>query len=232
MAAATQTRFDLAIPPKEELKGKPFIPAPGIANLADHVIDKHSDVLGPLADFSVDYLWKSRGGSSHGKPRFAGTTQASALVRFYSDKHFIVWFAADHLRDLKVPLTEEQYEALLFRELLKIGQQENTGSPLIKGYDVQTFHAEMERYGAWESDLAELLKQGHEAPQIAMFSFGDGEEDDEGDRADSGPTSSVEESAQGNVVPFEVDPPRDGRPHSPADVEAEQGLKNRGRGAE
>lgn len=229
MAAATQTRFDLAIPPKEELKGKPFIPAPGIANLADRVIDKHSDVLGPLADFSVDYLWKSRGGSSHGKPRFAGTVQASALVRFYSDRHFIVYFAADHLRDLKVALTEEQYEALLFRELLKIGQQENTGSPLIKGYDVQTFHAEMERYGAWEADLAELLKQGHEAPQIALFTFGD---DDEETSSNATTAEDANEEGSSNVVPFDVDPPRNGRPHSEADLEAERALKNRGKGAE
>lgn len=232
MAAATQTRYDLVIPSKEAFDGKPYIPATGLASVYDVVTEKHGDVLGPLADYPPDLLWRARGGTSRGRPKFADTLKASALLHYYSGREAIVCFSADHLRDLKTQLTPEQWEALMFRELLKIGQQENTGSLVIKAFDVTAFHVEAERYGNWDADLAKLYAVGHPIDQPALFEFGSDDEDEEETSSTATTGEDANEEVSGNVVPFDVDAPRNGRPHSEADIAAEKELKNRGRGAE
>lgn len=163
-ATATQLTYQLAVPGKDQFKGQPFLPAPDLETLADAVMDRHATHFELLADFSLDYLWRARGGTSRGEPILANLLKPGGLAHHYSHADFVVCFSADHLVDLG--LTERQWEALMFETLQKAGVNENTGSALLRPYDFAGFTATLEAYGAWREDLKLMARTVKEQPGL------------------------------------------------------------------
>lgn len=122
-----------------------------------------------LRQCSIDILWKAKGGASGGKLTFGKCSKMSGLARYYSREDFVIWIAADHVRDHE--FTQLQLEALIYHELMHIGVEadEKTGELKwsIVAHDATVFFNEITRYGTWQQDLR-ILRQSYE--QLALAS--------------------------------------------------------------
>lgn len=98
----------------------------------------------------VRYLWRREGGSSHGRRRLGRCQRASGLLQYWADCDFIIWLAADHLRECNA--TAYQVESLVYHELLHISTDE-TGRPSVRGHDWEGFVTEILRYGLCWPDV-------------------------------------------------------------------------------
>lgn len=216
--AATVQQMSLTITPpgKEGFGGKPYKSAPDLAQLAARVMNKHQLRFTVVQNFEVEYLWKARGGTERNEPKYGDCVMPGGLTKFFAKLDFVIWFAADHLGELS--LSDDQYEALMFRQLSKIGTNENTESPLLVGYDFAGFNAELQAYGPWEE---QLRKMAH-ILQPELWAGADEGADDE-ESADDSDTDEAEEVAAAAASEY---------PHTVADIEAERGMRARGRSAE
>lgn len=115
----------------------------------------------------IRYLWRREGGSSHGHRRLGRCQRASGLLQYWADCDFIIWLAADHLREFNV--TAYQVESLVYHELLHITTDE-AGRPAIRGHDWEGFVAEILRYGLCCPDVRRV----GEAVQQLRLDLGDG----------------------------------------------------------
>lgn len=152
-------------------------------NETDFLEDIHMENLGRqlirdwpelrhIRNVSVAYAWKRKGGKSKGALVFGTCTKLSGYARYRSQADFLIWLAADHVRD--AAFTPEQLEALLYHELKHIGfeldEDENSptyGEMQIKavGHDVEGFYDEIRRYGSWRDSLRHAE---HEFKQLAL----------------------------------------------------------------
>jgi hypothetical protein len=207
-----QLGFNVTIPGKEAFGGAAFREAPELHSLADAVIEKHEDVLKVVRNFRVRYLWKARGGTQYGLPHYGNCEKPGGLAQYGLGTDFVIWLAADHLFD--TGFMAEQIEALLFRQLCGISQNDNTKSAELKGPDFHGYRVEIERYGFWDEPLKALGKAL--AVQPTLF---EGLEADAPEWSDQGPAKD----GDGNVL--EGDPVDTSKyPHSDADAEAEAAL--------
>jgi hypothetical protein len=165
-APVTQMTFELTVPGKDAFNGKPFLVAPELSRLADAVIDRHAPRFELLTDFSVDYLWRARGGTRRGEPILADLLKPGGLTLHYSQADFVVVFSANHLVDLG--LTALQWEALMFEQLSKAGSNENTGTAELRPYDFAGFNAALEAYGPWREDLKLMASTVWEQPALPL----------------------------------------------------------------
>jgi len=125
--------------------------------------------FGTLQQCNIDILWKKSGGQSGGKLTFGKCTKMSGLAQYYSGETFVIWIAADHVRDHE--FTQLQLEALIYHELSHCGWEVDDKTGEIKwavvAHDATLFFNEITRYGAWQSDLR-ILRQSYE--QLALAS--------------------------------------------------------------
>ncbi|MFH0899572.1 MAG: putative metallopeptidase [Pseudomonadota bacterium] len=142
-------------PPDDE---EDYMPASGLRVIAQRLIADCPE-LGHLSTLEVAYLWKREGGESHGQARFGACQKASGLVKHFSEAVWVIWLAADHARIMF--LTSQQVEAALYHELLHAGQKMTDKGEMvnaIQDHDVEMFHREVERYGAWRSNLTDAAR--------------------------------------------------------------------------
>lgn len=155
-AKATQLGFNITVPGKDAFGGNPFKSAPELAVLADRVMKEHAPRFNVVSNFSLDYLWRARGGTRRGEPVYGDCLKPGGLALYYGTSDFVIVFAADHLSEMS--FTDESYAALMFECLSHIGSNENTGSAVLLPFDFQGFNASLAAFGPWREDLR---KMGH-----------------------------------------------------------------------
>jgi hypothetical protein len=237
-AQTTQLGFNVTPPTKDGFGGAPWKGDANLAMLADRVMSAHPERFTVARQYSIEYLWRASGGTTRGEPKFADCVKLGGLAYHFSSADFVIWFAADHLADFG--FKERQYEALMFRQLMHIGSNENTSSAVLVGFDFKGFNAELAAYGPWD----EALKKMSETLQPGLFA----------ETADEPEEASEEEGDRGVVVPIRAEqpeelppsevqptqdlsaefmasngwssdpPPANGHPHTRADEEAEQNF--------
>lgn len=160
MATATKTRRLVGggnpdvvahVPPEIdfEREGATFLEDANLSRTMHDLIEAHPR-LRFLQRLGVDVFWKQKGGLKGGKPVFSKATKPSGLLRQYSEQDFILWLAADHMRELCA--SAYTVEAALFNALLYCGQDDE-GKPKLLAPDFTGFFVEVEHYGPWHEDL-------------------------------------------------------------------------------
>lgn len=105
-------------------------------------------------DDMVTFVWKRQGGQSGGRVRYGQCQKASGLVKFFAECEYVIWIAADHVR--QTLFTNLQLEALLYHELLHCGYELDKNGDMklmVRGHDDELFYAELRRYGTWKREL-------------------------------------------------------------------------------
>lgn len=142
-----------------------FLKAPELQQIAEHLIATCGE-LDHLDGAPIRYRWKRKGGKSNGADVHGKCTRMSGALRHFSGAEFLIWIAADHVRE--AGYTNLQLEALMFHELLHIELRVNDDetSPdygeerlVIRAHDAEVFLGELQRYGAWRSDHQALQEQ-------------------------------------------------------------------------
>lgn len=129
--------------------------APKLTELAEHLVETCNEFR-HLQKFRIEVLWKATGGTRAGEPVIAGSTVMGGLQRYAFQAHFLIWFAADHCKDLK--LSPAEYEAAMYHELCHCGHTVNddgTEKPR-KVHGIEVFPGELKRFGLWRSDLQRI----------------------------------------------------------------------------
>ena len=143
-----------------------FLSGKDIEYEAGKLYSKHA-LLNGHTNYRIDFLWKRTGGARNGAPTLGACQKPSGLLAFFSGCDFVIWLAADHCKEQG--LDDEQMEALLFHELLHIGQ-DDTGKPILLPHDFEGFRAEIEEYGLHD-DRAKMMA---DAFQMRLFEMGGG----------------------------------------------------------
>lgn len=146
----------IRIPGDEEFEvdGSDFLLANDVEDLASVLIGRYPE-LAKLEEASIGYCWKRKGGESGGSSVFGKCTKPSGLLAFYTERHFIIWLAADHCRAWE--FGDREIEALLYHELChaELIEDEDTGQVKAKtlAHEVEMFVSELDRYGLWHDSL-------------------------------------------------------------------------------
>lgn len=148
--ADTSTVYD--VPSEASLDGE-FAPAPDIERIAARLILRHQ--MTPHNTCNIVYLWKDKGGKSHGSAVYGKATKPSGLLRHFSECDFVIWLAADHLRECGA--TVREVEAVVYHELRHIASDEND-DPCLTGHEYAGFLAELKEYGTTVRDLKPILR--------------------------------------------------------------------------
>jgi hypothetical protein len=173
------------VPPSDEsFGGKDFLPAPDIEAVAEDLRERHNLSVEP----TIRYLWKKRGGKKGGAPKRGWCQKLSGPAKhFAGEAHFVIWLAADTLREAK--FTQTQLRALTFHELQFVGVEydEETGDAKMvsRGVDFEGFLDEIRVFGLWEDNL---IAAGAEFKQAPLFD------------ADAGPTRPGSNGAGGGLA--------------------------------
>lgn len=132
-----------------------YLDAPDLAQLARKLIDRHQRFT-PLTGVTILYCWKAKGGESGGNATLGMCQKAGGLLRHYAETDFVIWLAADHIRERE--LSSRQIEAILFHELCHIGFHPKTAKPIIRNHDWAGFRAEIDEYGLYLDDIRAMGK--------------------------------------------------------------------------
>lgn len=162
-AKITQIGFNVVPPTKDGFGGAPWKGDANLAILADRVMSQHAERFRVTRNFSIEYLWRAKGGTSRGEPKLGDCVKLGGLAYHFSSADFVIWFAADHVADFG--FKEREYEALMFRMLMHIGSNENTGAATLVPFDFKGFNAELAAYGPWD----EALRKMHQTLQPTLF---------------------------------------------------------------
>lgn len=132
-----------------------FVDALDLARIASDLIEEFAEEeFRHLVDVPIAYLWKREGGSAGGLATYGKCSRLSGPARYYSQRHFLVWAAADHCR--ANGFTHRQMRALVYHELSHIGCDLATGKLMVVGHDATVFYQELRRFGAWMPNLRTL----------------------------------------------------------------------------
>lgn len=157
----------------------------GLKEIGETLIRRWPRQFGHLGAEEIWWGWRKNGGrkgrqDNRGDVLIVGD---SSLLMHSLRHKIVVWLAADHVKGLN--FTEDQVEAQLFRNLMRIGKNAK-GTPVMRAPDFSGFRAELEQYGAWDDGLKKATNV-----QLAM-GFKDAEEDPE-----QPPTSTGEPATGG-----------------------------------
>ncbi len=142
-----------------------WLPAPELAELAGEIIAAHSDVLQGARSSQIQYLWRRKGPYSNHRPVFGRCVKASGLLRYFGRSDFVIWLAADHIRNYG--LTGRQLEALLFHELMHVGlvsDQQGNVRPALRPHQWEGWAEEIRRYGLWWEPLERIGEAVRQMP--------------------------------------------------------------------
>lgn len=158
-----ETAAEFPIPPRIDFGKQQFLPAPDLKVVGDMLIDKYRD-FDHLVNLKANivYLWKEKGGETGGRATLGKCIKPGGLTDYFAcvaetamegltDKvDFIVWAAADHLRNNNANF--RTVCALIFHELKHASYNEK-GDFVIEGHDFEGFAREIEEFGMWKTDI-------------------------------------------------------------------------------
>jgi hypothetical protein len=144
MTTATRPTIHVPVPEEGEFSVDGFLPAPELDTLLERLTQEYPDVFEALEMVTVRCLWKAKGGSSHGRPKTGWTVKQTGLNRHFAECDFVLWLAADHIRDLGLNV-----RSILFHEAQHCGYQEGEdgaeGKAVYVGHDAELFTADITR---------------------------------------------------------------------------------------
>lgn len=129
-----------------------YVEAVDLISLA-HKLTEGTPAFEHVKMLNVRYYWKRKGGMSAGKPVLGRCVRPSGLWKLHSDADFEIWLAADGCQGWN----RGQVEALLFRQLCRIGR-DTDGNTTLNAPDFVGFIAEIRQYGAWSPELGNAAK--------------------------------------------------------------------------
>ena len=174
--------------PAEELfdNDSKYMAAPDLERIAALLLKDDLGVghFAHLKGVRVVYLWKRAGRARNGRFVYGKCSKPSGLLQHFAEADFVIWLAADHLRDMQMKVrdtvvasveltrtiigaTHWQVEALLSHELEHIGTEETDDGVdklVLKPHDLEIFRAEIERYGPWQADIIEAARSFKQMP--------------------------------------------------------------------
>ena len=130
-----------------------FLRGKAIEAIATMQIDHYEAEFAHVRKLNIAYVWKRTGGGSKGQNTLGKCVKPSGLLKHFAGVDFVVWLAADHLRDMDA--TFWQVEAVVFHQL-KHAQIDEQARPSIRGHDFEGFAREIIEYGAWHQAAEEL----------------------------------------------------------------------------
>lgn len=151
-------QLPVVIPDEGEFAEAEFLDAPALQVIGKNLISERAE-FAHLTKTALIYLWKRAGGKSHGNLTLGKVQLTSGLVHFFSEADFVISLSADHLREyseMKGMLPVKFAEALIYHELCHLGWDAEKGQVVMRGHQFEGFHKEIESYGLWRSELAEL----------------------------------------------------------------------------
>lgn len=167
MTTATRPATHVRVPREGEFPALGFLPAPELEALLETLTQEYPDVFAALEMLTVRILWKAKGGTSHGRAKTAWTVKQSGIGKHFSDCDFVLWVAADHVRELGLNV-----RSLLFHEAQHCGWEEGEdgaeGKPVYVGHDFEGFAADITRLD--RSDWLDFVSEAADAfRQVGMF---------------------------------------------------------------
>ena len=149
----------------------PFSAATEVEQIAERLIDDRFAFLSEL-DVRIEYRFTSKITKKNGKVILGTARKITGLSAHWgnaTDPFFAIIITELTWHKLK-PL---QKEALVDHELrhLYAEQDEESGEVVLSilGHDFEGFCEEIKRYGAWKSDVEQIIKASHEAPYQLSF---------------------------------------------------------------
>jgi hypothetical protein len=143
------------VPQDDEFSGSDFLSADeDLREMYDALREHFHDEFWFLAPAKVMLFWKAKGGSGGGNITLGKCQKPSGLLRHYSTADFIIWLAADHLREGK--FTRWQVLALLYHEMRHTNYDGN-GKFVIRGHEFEGFVDEIERFGPWRNNAKAII---------------------------------------------------------------------------
>lgn len=138
--------------------GADFLVAKDLTAIGVSLMDHYEAQFAHLRKLHIVYAWKRAGGASNGNSTLGKCIKSSGLTKFFSDSDFVIWLAADHLREVNRgnAATFWQIEALVYHEMMH-AQVNDQGAPTMRGHDFEGFGKEISEYGAWD-ESAEIIR--------------------------------------------------------------------------
>lgn len=142
----------IRVPGKYEFGKDAYAEADDLQSLGQQVIQKLPRLTW-LSGYSIQFLWKGKGGNSGGNDVLGKCTLPGPVVKHFVPFDWIVWIAADHIRMREY--TDTQIEALVAHELMHcaLAGPDDDPRPAVRGHDVGLFLDEVRTYGAWRESL-------------------------------------------------------------------------------
>jgi hypothetical protein len=165
------------IPQDIAFKGKLYLEAPELANIAEGLIGQHG-FLEELAHCDIRWYWKRKTGVSKGRVKIGFMKRASDLLGHFTGADFIGWLSATTLRNGR--FGDEQVEAAVFHQLLHIGGDDK-GNWIFVPHDFEGFAQEVRHYGTWTEGLKLGGTAFVAAQQMGLFDATDEDDEDEDD---------------------------------------------------
>lgn len=146
------------VPGDDAFDGKEFMEAEDLDALG-MALRQHPEMV-HLLDVRITCLWKAKGGVSKGKQTLGKVQAVTGLLGHFTEVDFVVWLAADHLRERGAK--KRTVEACLHEELCRLQLDDDGQKVVILAPDFSGFAANLSRYGMWRKDLeqaAEAFRQ-------------------------------------------------------------------------
>lgn len=137
------------VPTEDDFSGHEFMASPPLREVCEQLLALPE--FEPVSAFTFSCRWKAKGGKREGKATLGKLVRCTGLLAHYSQREFVLWLAADHVRERKY--TRWQVEALVYHELTHAAVTDEQ-QPMLVGHDFEGFRAELERYGCWRGDLS------------------------------------------------------------------------------
>lgn len=217
-AEVVEGEISRLIPTDASFLKRDFQAAPGLANLADELIERHG-FLSQLENCRLEFKWQRKGANSKGKRSIGALKRVSGVWMDFCDAQFIVYLAADTAR--LAGFTDRQVEAALFHQLLHI-DRDAKGNWIKVGHDFEGFGTEVRHYGPWTEDL----KIGSQAFTTAVQLGLDLDDEDEDEDDEHVRSRSSARAARGDGAGVLIHP--DGTPLTDEEIAEQEAAEARG----
>lgn len=172
MTTATAPRLTVRVPSEGDFGGADFLPDASLDEIGGDLIEMYPNDLGHLADVTISYLWRRKGGKKAGAPIMGKAVKPSGLLTAFTTAEAVIWLAADHVDEAEY--TQRQIQALVFHEMSHVWIEEpdpddegGARKIVMRGHDFEGFKSELRAFGAWEEMLQEAASAFKQAGLFA-----------------------------------------------------------------